>query len=303
MKQVVLAPMAGITDKPFRQMVRLFGKQTLYTEMVGVESLARNHPQTRKMMSIQDEENIIVQLVGVNLEAFVYAAHFAEEVGAVGIDINMGCPVKKLISNGSGSALLKTPDMAAKIVETIKQSANLPVSVKMRIGWDEHSINGVSFAKVLENAGADKITVHARTKEQGYSGKANWNVVRQIKESVQIPVFVNGDIIDRNSAEQALRQTNADGIMVGRGALGKPWILSEIEADEKHSVNIMQLLLQHIDLLLDYYGEHGLFVARKHIAWYANGQKNVAEFCQRVYAETDINKVRDLIRLFFRGDL
>ena len=156
MKQVVLAPMAGITDKPFRQMVRLFGKQTLYTEMVGVESLARNHPQTRKMMSIQDEENIFVQLVGVNLEAFVYAAHFAEEVGAVGIDINMGCPVKKLISNGSGSALLKTPDMAAKIVETIKQSANLPVSVKMRIGWDEHSINGVSFAKVLENAGADK---------------------------------------------------------------------------------------------------------------------------------------------------
>jgi tRNA-dihydrouridine synthase B len=302
MKPIILAPMAGITDKPFRQMVRLFGKQTLYTEMIGVESLARNHPQTRKMMSIQDEENIIVQLVGINLDAFVYATRFAEDVGAIGVDINMGCPVKKLISNGSGSALLKTPDMAAKIVETVKKSTKLPVSVKMRIGWDEHSINGVPFAKVLESAGADKIAVHARTKEQGYSGKANWDIVRQIKESVKIPVFVNGDIIDTNSAEQALAQTKADGLMIGRGALGKPWILSEIETGEKQSVDTMSLLLQHIDLLLDYYGDHGLFVARKHIAWYAKGQKNVAEFCQRVYAETNIETVKGLIRCFFKGE-
>ncbi len=302
MKPVVLAPMAGITDKPFRQMVRLFGKQPLYTEMVGVESLARNHPQTRKMMSIQDEENIIVQLVGINPDAFIYATHFAEEVGAIGIDINMGCPVKKLISNGSGSALLKTPDIAARLVETVKKETSLPVSVKMRIGWDENSINGVSFAKTLESAGADKIAVHARTKAQGYSGKANWDIVRQIKENVFIPVFVNGDIIDRKSAEQALYKTNADGVMVGRGALGKPWLLSEIETCEQQNVDILSLLLQHIELLLEYYGPHGLFVARKHIAWYAKGQKNVAEFCQRVYAETDIDKVRDLIRLFFKGE-
>ena len=300
MKPIVLAPMAGITDKPFRQMVRLFGKQTLYTEMVGVESLARNHPQTRKMMSVQDEENVIVQLVGINPNAFVYATHFAEDIGAVGIDINMGCPVKKLISNGSGSALLKTPDIAAKLVETVKNATTLPVSVKMRIGWDENSINAVDFAKIIENAGADKITVHARTKAQGYSGKANWDIVRQVKENIRIPVFVNGDITDRNSAESALHITNADGIMIGRGALGRPWLLSEIKTGEKQRVDICELLLKHIDLLLDYYGPHGLFVARKHIAWYAKGQKNVAEFCQRVYAETDINKVRDLIRLFFK---
>ena len=283
-------------------MVRLFGKQTLYTEMVGVESLARNHPQTRKMMSIQDEENIIVQLVGINPDAFIYATHFAEEVGAIGIDINMGCPVKKLISNGSGSALLKTPDIAARLVETVKKETTLPVSVKMRIGWDENSINGVSFAKTLENAGVDKITVHARTKAQGYSGKANWDIVCQIKENVCVPVFVNGDIIDRNSAEQALCKTTADGVMIGRGALGKPWLLSEIETGEKQTVNVCELLLKHIDLLLDYYGPHGLFVARKHIAWYTKGQKNVAEFCQRVYAETDIDKVRDLIRLFLKEE-
>lgn len=300
MKPVVLAPMAGITDKPFRQMVRLFGKQTLYTEMVGVESLARNHPQTRKMMSIQDEENIIVQLVGINPDAFVYATRFAEEVGAVGIDINMGCPVKKLISNGSGSALLKTPDIAAKLIETVKNATTLPVSVKMRIGWDENSINAVDFAKVIENAGADKITVHARTKAQGYSGKANWDIVRQVKENIHIPVFVNGDITDRNSAESALHITKADGVMIGRGSLGRPWLLSEIETGEKKAVDVCELLLKHIDLLLDYYGPHGLFVARKHIAWYTKGQKNVAEFCQRVYAETDIDKVRDLIRLFLK---
>lgn len=300
MKPVVLAPMAGITDKPFRQMVRLFGKQTLYTEMVGVESLARNHPQTRKMMSIQDEENIVVQLVGINPDAFVYATHVAEEVGAVGIDINMGCPVKKLISNGSGSALLKTPDIAAKLIETVKNATTLPVSVKMRIGWDENSINAVDFAKVIENAGADKITVHARTKAQGYSGKANWDIVRQVKENIHIPVFVNGDITDRNTAESALHITKADGVMIGRGALGRPWLLSEIETGEKQAVDVCELLLKHIDLLLDYYGPHGLFVARKHIAWYTKGQKNVAEFCQRVYAETDIDKVRDLIRLFLK---
>lgn len=300
MKPIVLAPMAGITDKPFRQMVRLFGKQTLYTEMVGVESLARNHPQTRKMMSVQDEENVIVQLVGINPNAFVYATHFAEDIGAVGIDINMGCPVKKLISNGSGSALLKTPDIAAKLVETVKNATTLPVSVKMRIGWDENSINAVDFAKIIENAGADKITVHARTKAQGYSGKANWDIVRQVKENIRIPVFVNGDITDRNSAESALHITNADGIMIGRGALGRPWLLSEIKTGEKQTVNVCELLLKHIDLLLDYYGPHGFFVARKHIAWYAKSQKNVAEFCQKVYAETDIDKVRDLICLFFK---
>ena len=172
----------------------------------------------------------------------------------------------------------------------------------MRIGWDENSITGVSFAQVLENAGADKITVHARTKEQGYSGKANWDIVRQIKEAVSIPVFVNGDITDKYTAEQALDQTNADGVMIGRGALGKPWILSEIETGKKQMVDTMSLLLQHIDLLLNYYGNHGLFIARKHISWYARGKKNVADFCQRAYAETDIEAVKNLIHHFFKGE-
>lgn len=296
---VVLAPMAGVTDKPFRQMVRLFGNHILYTEMVGVESLYRNHPVTRKMMSIQDEHHIIVQLVGVNLNAFEYAVHLAEEVGAVGIDINMGCPVKKLISNGSGSALLKTPDIAAKIVEKVKSETSLPVSVKMRIGWDDASVNAVQFAKVLENAGADQITVHARTKAQGYGGSARWGVVSDVVKNVSVPVYVNGDIKDSDSAKQALEQTKAAGVMVGRGAMGKPWILSEIETGKRPVVDLSELVLKHLDLLLDYYGPHGIYIARKHIAWYAAGQKNVAQFCQRVYAETRVDKLKEMIYLFF----
>jgi tRNA-dihydrouridine synthase B len=303
MKPVVLAPMAGVTDKPFRTMIRLFGTQPLYTEMVGVESLHRNHPVTRKMMSIQNEKNIIVQLVGINPDAMVYAAKMAQDNGAIGIDINMGCPVKKLISNGSGSALLKTPDIAAKLVETVKKAVSIPVSVKMRIGWDEEHINAVSFAKTLEQAGVNQITVHARTKSQGYSGTPYYDVVRQIKHTVSIPIFVNGDITDKKTAEHALTITGADGVMIGRGALGKPWILSEIETGKTTSANRAKLACQHLDLLLDYYGPHGVYVARKHIAWYARGQKNVADFCQKVYAETNIDIIKKMIYLFFGEDV
>ena len=303
MKPIVLAPMAGVTDKPFRTMVRLFGNQTLHTEMVGVESLHRNHPVTRKMVSIQDEKNIIVQLVGINKDSMVYAAQMAQDNGAIGIDINMGCPVKKLISNGSGSALLKTPDTAARLVEAVKKAVTIPVSVKMRIGWDEEHINAVSFAQILEQAGVNQITIHARTKSQGYSGIPHYDVVTQVKQNVSIPIFVNGDITDRKTAEQVLDLTGADGIMIGRGSLGKPWILSDIETGQITKVNRSELACQHLDLLLDYYGSHGVYVARKHITWYAKGQKNVADFCQKVYAETNTDKIKEMIHLFFREDL
>lgn len=300
MKPVILAPMAGVTDKPFRQMVRLFGSHVLYTEMIGVESLLRNHPATRKMLDIRDEQNVIVQFVGIKPELFARAARLAEDVGAIGIDINMGCPVKKLITNGSGAALLKTPDTAARLVEVVKQVTTLPVSVKMRIGWDEHSINAVTFARLLENAGADKITVHARTKAQGYSGSAHWDIVRQVKENLRIPVCVNGDIINAETAQKALAETKADAVMVGRGALGRPWILSEIETGYQPVVNLAELACQHLDLLCRYYGPHGVYVARKHLGWYAKTQKNVAEFRQNVYAETDIEKIKKMIHLFLK---
>ncbi len=299
---VVLAPMAGVTDKPFRRMVRLFGNQVLTTEMIGVESLRRNHPATRKMMDIRDETNIIVQLVGINREAMVYAAQAAEAVGAVGVDINMGCPVKKLITNGSGAALLNSPDTAAHLIEAVANAVTVPVSAKMRIGWDDAHINAVSFAKTLVRAGVQKITVHGRTKEQGYGGCARWDVIRDVRESVSVPVFVNGDVVDRASAEKALSVTGADGVMVGRGALGRPWILSEIEKGVSLAIPKAALICRHLDLLLEYYGAHGIFVARKHLAWYARGKKGVAEFCQSVYSEENVDRVKEMVCAFFKGE-
>ena len=302
MTPLFLAPMAGITDKPFRQMMRKFGNHTLFTEMVGVESLLRSHPVTQKMMQVSDEENIIVQLVGPDAKHLAQAAKMAEDMGIKAIDINMGCPVKKLISNYSGAKLMLEPERAADIVNTVSNAVQIPVSVKMRLGWDEKRQNAVEFAKLMEQSGAIRLTVHGRTKDQGYAGHADWYKIAEVKQSVQIPVIANGDIVDRASAEQVEQITGADGLMVGRGALGSPWILSEIETGVKPEFNLADLVLEHLDLMLDYYGMHGLKVARKHIAWYAKGKKGLAPFCQKVYAETDLKQVKHMIRDFFEGE-
>lgn len=297
---VYLAPMAGVTDKPFRQMVRRFGSQTLFSEMVGVETLLRGHPVTRKMMQIADEENLIVQLVGSNPLHLAEAAKIVQDAGAIGVDINMGCPVKKLISNCSGASLMKYSDRAAEIIEKVSAAVSIPVSAKIRLGWDSAHINAVEFSKRLEGAGAERLTVHGRTKDQGYSGLADWNQIAAVKRAVSIPVIANGDIVDRASAEQALNITEADGLMIGRGALGKPWILTEIETGIRPDFDLSEIINTHLDALLSYYGLHGLYVARKHIAWYARGKKGVAPFCQKVYAEQNIEAVKRLIGEFLR---
>ena len=302
MKPLFLAPMAGITDKPFRQMVRKFGKQTLFTEMVGVESLLRSHPVTKKMMQVADEENIVVQLVGPDAVHVAQAAKIAEDMGIRAIDINMGCPVKKLISNYSGAKLMLEPERAADIVNTVSNAVNIPVSVKMRLGWDEKRQNAIEFARLMFQSGASRLTVHGRTKDQGYSGQADWQAIAEVKRAVSIPVIANGDIVDRESALSAESITGADGLMIGRGALGRPWILSEIETGKKPEFDLADLVLEHLDLMLDYYGLHGLKVARKHIAWYAKGKKGLAEFCQKVYVETDLKKVKLMIKDFFEGE-
>lgn len=297
---VCLAPMAGVTDKPFRQMVRRFGSQTLFSEMVGVETLLRGHPVTRKMMQIVDEKNLIVQLVGANPLHLAEAAKIVQDAGAIGVDINMGCPVKKLISNCSGASLMKYPDRAAEIIEKVSVAVSIPVSAKIRLGWDSAHINAVEFSKILESAGVARLTVHGRTKDQGYAGVADWNQIAAVKQAVSIPVIANGDIVDRASAEQALNITEADGLMIGRGALGKPWILTEIETGIRPDFDLSEIINTHLDALLSYYGSHGLCVARKHIAWYARGKKGVAPFCQKVYAEQNIEAVKRLIGEFLR---
>ncbi len=299
-KVFLSAPMAGVTDKPFRRMLRLFGNQPLFSEMVGADSLARHSYTTKKMMQIADEKNIIVQLVGANPENMAYAAKHAAFCGAVGVDINMGCPVKKLISNGSGAALMKDTETAARLVEAVKNAVDIPVSVKIRSGWDADSINAVEFARQMQEAGAERITVHGRTRAQGYAGTADWDLVRRVKENLKIPVILNGDIVDYDSAKRALDYSNADGVMMGRGLLGKPWALTEAETGRKIDYVLADIVRRHFDWLLEYYGKKGLYIARKHIAWYARGKKGVAPFCQSVYAETNEKNIRCLIDKFFR---
>lgn len=293
------APMAGVTDKPFRQMCRKFGNQVLFTEMIGVSSLYNHSLVTQKMMRIQDEENLIVQLVGIDIPAMIYSAKIAEDNGAIGIDINMGCPVRKLITNGSGCAFMKSIDNAVRVVEAVKNSVSLPVSVKTRLGWDNDHINILPFAQRLADCGISQITVHARTKEQGYSGKADWEMVQKVKESVDIPVIVNGDIVSKETQEQALTITNADGVMIGRGLLGKPWLLNEIETGQKQSYHLTALVLEHLDKMMSYYGQAGLYASRKHLAWYAKGLVGSADFCNQMFREDSVTVVQQLIKSFF----
>ena len=296
---IFLAPMAGVTDKPFRQMVRQFGNHLIYTEMVAATSLLYDNQTTLRMMDLSDEKGpIAIQLVGNNPEHMAKAAIQAEKNGAVLIDINMGCPVRKLISNISGAALMLNPILAAEIVETVKKAVSIPVTVKTRLGWNEKNQNILEFASYLEQAGVDAISIHGRTKEQGYSGQANWEKITLVKKKLSIPVFANGDIVDENSAKKCLKQTYADGLLVGRGALGKPWILSVIDGKEIPT-DIMPIVLEHFDRLLSYYGQKGLYIARKHIAWYASGHSNVAQFRQNVYNEENVDNVRALIKEFF----
>ena len=293
------APMAGITDKPFRLILRKFTNQPIYTEMIGIATLFFNHPQTRKMLQISDEKDLIVQLVGIEEKYMVSAAQEAVFYGAKGIDINMGCPVKKLITNGSGASLMKNQEMACRLVEAVKKAVDVPVSVKTRLGWDANNINVVDFALALESAGADQITIHGRTKEQGYSGEVDYDLIKQVKEKLKIKVIANGNIVDQVSALSVLNQTKADGLMVGRGLLGKPWKLNEMDETPFDSFLLSDLVLEHLDLMLSYSGLQGLLVARKHLAWYATGFEGKADFCNQVYAEKEIDKVQKIIKDFF----
>ena len=301
MKKINLysAPMAGVSDYPFRQMVRKFGSQLLFSEMIGSETLVHRHRKTLKMLTFEREKNIVVQLVGANPTTMAESTRILTDMGVVGIDINMGCPVKKLIQNHSGAMLIKNQDLACRIVEAVKNATILPVSVKTRLGWDNCS-DIMQFAPMLANAGADRLEVHARTKSQGYSGKADWAALKQVK--VRIPIFVNGDITNREAYESAIKDSGAEGALIGRALLGRPWLLREIETGEKTRVKMSDFVLEHLELLLEHYGYAGLYVARKHLAWYAAHKKGVAKWRQKMYLEEDSQKLKNLIQDFWKGE-
>ena len=293
---VLSAPMAGVSDYPFRQILRQFGDQPLFSEMIGVETLIHAHPKTLKMLTFQKEKNIVVQLVGAHPESMGEAAKMIADLGVMGIDINMGCPVKKLIQNHSGAMLMKDQDLACRLVEAVKVHTHLPVSVKTRLGWDDPK-EILSFAPRLVSAGADRIEIHARTKAMGYSGKGNWTILKELR--LPVPMVINGDIVNQETAVQAMQESGAKAVMIGRALLGHPWRLSEIETGIHPKINMRDLILYHLDLLLSHYGHAGLYVARKHLAWYAAHKKGVAKWREKMYLEENEKCLKNLIKDFW----
>ncbi|MBE6445175.1 MAG: tRNA dihydrouridine synthase DusB [Alphaproteobacteria bacterium] len=294
--KVFLAPMAGITDKPFRNLVASYGGGNIVSEMVAINALSRKNAKTYRIADVRDElYPVVVQLVGSNLELFADSAKLAEELGAHSLDINMGCPVKKIIANQSGSYLMRDMTLASKIISAVVKSTSLPVSVKFRKGWDNQSINAVEFAKMCEDSGASYITLHGRTRSEFYSGCADWDIIAEVKSNVKIPVIGNGDVASPQKAKEMLEYTKADGVMIGRATLGQPWLVSQIhnyletgEIGFEISVSLVKkALLTHIKGLVDYHGERlALGLSRKYVCWYCKNMRDARRF-RETYVRID----------------
>jgi len=306
---VFLAPMAGITDHPFRKAVASKGMANLYSEMVAVNAINRKNPKTYRIADVKNEPYpVIVQLVGNDPLLFSEAARLVADLGAYSIDINMGCPVRKIVANESGSALMRDLPRAAKIIETTVKATPLKVSVKFRKGWDNNSVNAVEFAKMCENSGASYITVHGRTRAQGYAGTADWDIIRQVKEEVSIPVIGNGDIISTDTAKKMLEQTKVDGIMIGRASLGNPWLPGQIHNFLKDGAlpqpitvsEIKQTLLQHLYDMVDFYGEEmAVAISRKYVCWYSKNLRDAKRFRELYNRIYDYNEAIKTIEDYF----
>ncbi len=285
---VFMAPMAGITDKPLRRLTASLGPGTIVSEMVAVNAIQRKNPKTYRIADVRDEPYpVVVQLVGGDPVLFGEAVRLAEELGARSIDINMGCPVKKIVNNKSGSYLMKDLKLASEIIETAVKSTKLKVSVKFRKGWDMNSVNAVEFARMCEDSGAAYLTVHGRTRSAFYSGEADWDIICRVKQTVKIPVIGNGDIATPYDAERMIKETGVDGVMIGRACLGNPWLISQThrylnEGVEPQPIPVSEIkafLLKHIQELSTYYGQDmGLAISRKFVCWYCKNLRDAKRF-------------------------
>lgn len=275
---VFLAPLAGITDRPFRDLVQRFGAGMVVSEMVASQEMVQAKPGVRERAELSlDVENTAVQLAGREAHWMAEAARQVADRGARIIDINMGCPAKKVTNGYSGSALLKTPDKALRLIEAVVGAVDVPVTLKTRLGWDAASLNAADVARRAEGAGVQMVTIHGRTRCQFYKGQADWRAIRAIKDAVSIPVIANGDIVDSASARIALQRSNGDGVMVGRGAQGRPWLLAQMASELfgtsapciPEGPGLIRLVSDHYEAMLIFYGtELGLRVSRKHLGWY-----------------------------------
>lgn len=306
---VVAAPMAGISDRPSRLIAREYGCGLVYTEMISAKALTYHNQKTYLLMNMEGEiQPVSMQIFGSEPAVMAEGARIMEDYGAQIIDVNMGCPVPKVVNNGEGSALMRDPELAAEIVSAMVKAVKIQVTVKIRKGWDDSCVNGVEFARAMEAAGVSAIAVHGRTRMQYYSGKADWTLIGQVKAAVSVPVIGNGDIFTPEDGKAMLEQTGCDGIMLGRGALGRPWLYRQTfdylrtgqYEPEPDLAQRKQVILHHAHLIC---AEKGEYVAmkelRKHIAWYYKGLPNAARMRDLINTVTTMDELETLLQMKF----
>lgn len=306
---VILAPMSGVTDMPFRRLVKRMGAGLVVSEMIASQAMIRETRQSlQKAAWDPSEEPVSLQLAGCTPYEMAEAARLNEQRGAAIIDINMGCPVKKVVNGDAGSALMRDLPLAAAIIDATVKAVTVPVTLKMRMGWCHDSLNAPELARIAEDLGVKMITVHGRTRNQMYKGIADWAFVRKVKQATSLPVIVNGDICSREDARTALEQSGADGVMIGRGSYGRPWLLGQVMSDLTHSGDKpepsmdeqLSTILEQYDAMQSLYGtQTGVNLARKHIGWYTKGLPGSAEFRNRVNTQDDPKVVTAMLQDFY----
>ena len=310
---VLLAPMSGVTDLPFRKLVKSFGTSLVISEMIASRAMImQTRESLKKCQKDKSHYPMSVQLAGCDPEVMAEAAKLNEDLGADIIDINFGCPVKKVVNGFAGSALMKDEYLATKIMEKVVKAVKIPVTMKMRLGWNYENLNSPSLAKKAEDVGIKMLTVHGRTRCQMYNGSANWELIGNVKDAVKIPVIANGDIKTTEDAKEAIRLSKANGIMVGRACYGKPWLISQINQELKNKVSIptptieqqKYIVLDHFNDMIEHYSEKvAIPLARKHIGWYSSGLKGSAEFRAKINTMKETETIIEHIKNFYNKQL